>query len=443
MRKQQYFGFALMVAIAMSGLGCATPQAETRSAIFFIGDGMGFAQVTAARIYQGNARDGRLALDSFEHVALVRTHSANRMVTDSAAAATALASGVKTLSGRVGMDVEANVLETILEKAKRAGKSVGVVTTTSVSHATPACFYAHVPERHDEVGICAQLIERADVDIVMGGGREYFIPDSETDGETGRPGSRSDGRDLLKEAEAAGYRVIHRQSEFDALRDEVEAGGEPGMILALFDYGMMTYEYERADDAWGEPSLSEMAALAIEVLSRNPKGFFLMVEGGRIDHACHSNIAHAAVLEMLEFDRAIALGAEFARKDGETLVIVTADHETGGLAINGYPALELSGDAIFSDQSLPGGGEILTFATGPGFDRTRPYATGENGELPEGELTPASPAYRSPSGRHWRSASHTGVDVGAWATGSASEAVHGTMENNELAHIIIEALGLD
>ena len=282
--KSKVWAFAaFLVATALICTG------QPESAILYIGDGMGVAQVTAARIYQANARDGRLTLDTLEHVALVRTYAADRMVTDSAAAGTALATGFKTNAGVIAMDAEGNRLETVLEKAKKAGKSVGIVTTTTVTHATPACFYAHPPGRNNEAALAAQLIDYGEVDLVLGGGRKFFLP---RDGEDGNPsggGSRSDQRNLLEEAEAKGYRVLKDRGELKEIFAELEAGKQPGKLLGLFSSGMMAYEAGREANAPDQPSIVEMTSLAIEILSRNPRGFFLMVEGGRIDHASHAN----------------------------------------------------------------------------------------------------------------------------------------------------------
>jgi alkaline phosphatase len=403
-------------------------HAQARNAILYVGDGMGLTHVTAARIYQKNARDGLLTLDTFEQIALVRTYAANGLVTDSAAAGTALASGVKTNNVMVGVDPDGDPVDTILELAKRAGKSVGIVTTTSITHATPACFYAHVRARNLESQIADQLIDTAEFDIVLGGGRQFFIPTDMEEPESGGRSGRRDGRNLIEEAKVKGYRVIGRQSEFDSLVADLDAGRDPGVVLGLFSGGQMSYEAHRADDAWGEPSIAEMTSAAIRLLSRNPNGYFLLVEGGRIDHAGHANAGQLMVRDLLAFDEAVKVGRDAAGDD--TLIVVTADHETGGLAINGYPGIEIGGDALFTERAGIGGEHILTWASGPGNDRDR--ETREKGD----------PDYRQPSLLPGSSATHTGVDVIAWSAGPGSERIRGTVLNSDIAVIMMESLGL-
>lgn len=422
--------FALAVSFALIPL---TAQAQQpKSAILYIGDGMGIAQITAARIFKGNARDGQLTLDTLEHVALVRTYAADRMVTDSGASGTAMATGVKTNILMIGQDPDGNNLESILKKAKKAGKSVGLVSTTSITHATPASFFGNVPNRTREDVLAEQLVEYGEVDVVMGGGRQVFFKKGNPDPESGGKSRRRDDRDLVAEAKAAGYRMIYGQEEFDALRNEVKGGKDTGKILALFSPGMMSYEAHRANDKFGEPSIKEMTEVAIQILNKNPEGFFLMVEGGRIDHGSHANNAHLMATDLLAFDDAVLVGVEASRRSNDILIVVTADHETGGLSINGYPPLEISGTDLFSEG--PGGtaSDILTYATGPGNNR----------EKMEG-VDKASPDYLQPSLAPGGSAAHSGVDVPAYATGPGAEAIHGTMNNTDIGIVLIKALGLD
>ncbi len=421
------------ITAILASIHCACAfAADAPSAILFVGDGMGQAAVTAARIYQGNARDGKLALDEFDQVAIVRTFCSNTMVTDSAASATAFATGHKTNALMIGQDPGGNTLETILEKAKKAGKSVGVVTTTTVTHATPACFYAHIGSRALESNIADQLIDYGQVDVVMGGGREFFLPKGTADPETGGTSKRMDGRDLIAEAKAKGYRYIQNQAEFDETMTLVSGGGDPGKVLALFQPGMMNYDVQRANDTWGEPSLAEMTELAIKVLSRNPRGYFLMVEGGRIDHGSHANQAKLTITDLIAFDKAVQAGLDLTANAKETLVVVTADHETGGLAINGYAGIEISGDALFTTEAPGGAKDIITFGTGPGQDREAMK-----------DVPRDSPDYKQPSVYKMGSAAHSGVDVHAWAAGPGAEAFKGTIDNTEIALNMMKSLGLE
>lgn len=406
--------------------------ARAESVVFFIGDGMGPAQVTAARIYKDGAAGAGLTLDTMPYTGLVRTWAANGTVTDSAAAGTALASGVKTSIFSIGMGPDGATTDSMMVRAKRKGMSVGVISTARITHATPACFYAHSRNRFGEAEIAAQLIESQDWDLAMGGGRAFFMTNLQADGETGEKGKRGDGRDLLKEAADKGLRLIQSREQFDALAREVnDDGKDPGRVLGIFNGDHMAYELERAKDVWGEPSLAEMTALAIKLLGRNPNGYFLMVEGGRIDHACHDGLAKLAVTDLIAMDDAVASALASATPDGrKPLVVVTADHETGGLAINGYESLEIKGDALFTDTSAAATKEILTFATGPG------------GKRPEGTPDRAALDYRQQALAYTDSAAHTGVDVAVYAQGPGAEKFTGTMDNTEVAKRIMAVLGV-
>lgn len=423
MRTVGLFGLILTCCTSIS----ANAQ-EARSAILLIGDGMGMAHVTAARILKANARDGTLSLDRFKQVAFVRTYSDDFMVTDSGAAATALATGHKTRYGYVGSAPDGSDLDTVLERAKAAGKSVGIVTTARVTHATPAAFYASLSDRDDEGAIAVQLIEYGKIDVIMGGGREFFLPSELRDEESRQPGSRTDDRNLMQDAEAAGYRIVQRSSDLAALEHELESGRDPGKILGLFNHSKMEYAYRHANDRWGEPSLAEMTEVALSLLSRNPKGFFLMVEGALIDHASHENWGRAALEEVLAFDAAVHVAQTFAESHPDTLVVATADHETGGLAINGYAPTSVGGLDVFTEEPAGGASEVLSFSSGPGANRRSVQSPSE------------VPVYRQPALHEIAGAAHTGADVPAWAAGPGSERIHGTMDNHEVGRAINDAL---
>jgi len=293
----------------------ASAERAPRNVIVLIGDGMGFAQMTLARLSLGTP-DAALAMDSMPVAAFVKTHSAGPgrgrgVITDSAAAATALSAGVKTNNGMIAVLPDGRPVRTILEAAGASGRATGLVTTVTISHATPAGFAAHVGSRGDEAEIASQLIKQR-VDVLLGGGEAYFLPRSASGSK------RKDDRDLLAEAKGSGYVVARSGQELKESRG--------CRVLGLFAAGAL-------DPTRAGPSLAEMASAALERLTSGRKGFFLMVEGGQIDWASHANDAAGTVRETLEFDEAVRAALEFARKRGDTLVVVTADHETGGLAI--------------------------------------------------------------------------------------------------------------
>ena len=287
-----------------------------KNIILMIGDGMSFEQITAARIASFGRGMG-LNLDSMPVTGQVITLSlSGNLITDSAASATALACGVKTLNGRVAEDKDAKPLKTILELAKELAKSTGLVVSCDVTHATPACFASHVKSRGNLWEIARQL-SQAPIDVLLGGGYGYWLPGSHPES------LRDDELDLLKVMRKKGATVTTDVDEFRKLDlKRVKS------LVGLFARGHLEKAGER------KITLPEMTEAALAILSRNPKGFFLMVEGSQIDWAGHGNDLQYNVSETLEFDETVGVVRRFAEKEGKTLVIVTGDHETGGLSLN-------------------------------------------------------------------------------------------------------------
>jgi len=241
--------------------------------------------------------------------------TADSTVTESAAAAVQMATGVKVLARSIGIGPDGKVLKTILEMAKEKGKATGLVTTAGITDATPAAFAAHVERRSEEERIAEQLVN-SNVNILFGGRKAFFLPEAEA-------GRRKDARNLIREAKQNGYEFVSTAEEMK------KAQGEK--IIGLFNQGSMLFEIDRKGSQ--EPSLAEMASKALDVLSRNKSGFFLMVEAGRIDHAAHLNDIGALLWDTLAFDEAIRVAYEFQKAHPDTLLIITADHETGGLVV--------------------------------------------------------------------------------------------------------------
>ncbi len=282
------------------------PDREVRNVLLFIGDGMGLSQIAAARIL-ALGPDGWLHLERMPVTGLLRTHSADGLVTDSAAAATALATGTRTRNRQIGIAPDGSRLPTILEAARGAGLGTGLVTTSTIVDATPAGFAAHVPSRDQEDEIAVQLVDSG-TDVLIGAGRAHFLANV-----------REDGRDLLGTARERGYTVAESR---EAL---LRATGP--RLLAVFDSDSFF-------SAPGEPSLAEMTAQALQVLAKKPLGFFLVVEQEQIDERSHSGEVRSMAQGLLRFDQALEIGLRFAARDGRTLVIALSDHETGGLAID-------------------------------------------------------------------------------------------------------------
>ncbi|MBN2365272.1 MAG: alkaline phosphatase, partial [Calditrichaeota bacterium] len=254
---------------------------------------------------------GELAVDKMPVTGLMKVHSAGRLITDSAAGATAMATGHKTLNGMVGVLPDSTPVPTILEICRDQGLATGLVATSSITHATPACFASHIISRYKQEEIAVQLLQNK-VDVLLGGGRKYFLP------EIMENGSRSDNMNLVSEAQLAGYDYVESSLDLN--------NSEQRKILGLF----ANEGFTNSDD---EPALAEMTRKAIEVLSQNTQGFFLVVEGSQIDWAGHNNDLEWLEREMLAFDEAVTVANKFAIENDETLIVVTADHETGGLSI--------------------------------------------------------------------------------------------------------------
>ncbi|MBB5518435.1 alkaline phosphatase [Amphiplicatus metriothermophilus] len=443
--------------------------------ILFVGDGMGVSTVTAIRILEGQMRgepgeENMLSWETFPHVALSKTYNVNQQVPDSAGTATAMLSGVKTKAGFIGVGPAPArgdcagalraLLPTLMEQAEAAGLAAGVVTTTRLTHATPAAAFAHVPERDWESDadmpqdalaagcrdIARQLIEFPygdGIDVALGGGRANFMPESAADPEyPDRTGKRRDGRDLVAAwLDRPGARYVWNKAQFDAL-DPVEAGP----VLGLFEPSHMQYELDRAEDAAGEPSLAEMTAKAIELLRRKPGGFALLVEGGRIDHAHHAGRAALALHDGVAMAEAVKV-ADAMTDDADTLIIVTADH-SHVLTIAGYPTRGnpilgkvVANDARGEPQNEPARLQdglpytTLGYHNGPGAVRSlpRPDISDVDTQHKDYRQQALLPIY---------SETHAGEDVPVYAKGPGAERVRGVMEQNEIYDALAGALGL-
>jgi alkaline phosphatase len=330
----------LLFLSILFGIRAQADAAAVRCVILCIGDGMDVASITGARILTGqraglaNPAEGHLFIDSMPATALLQTYPLDGLITDSASGITALVTGEKTQNGRLGIvtreDGSSRTLPTILELAEGEGRSTGIVTTTRITHATPAGCFSHDLDRSEEEGIALQLLpgdptyNRAlgnGLEVILGGGRRFFLP--RRDGfkdEEGDAGGRDDGRDLRVDFHAAGYEYVWNRDGLIALDP-----GRVGRVLGLFDASHMAFEADRPKDVGGNPSLREMAEAAVRVLAGNPKGFFLMVEGGRIDHALHDRNPVRAFEEAIAFDDAIRGIASLVDPE-QTLILVTADH---------------------------------------------------------------------------------------------------------------------
>ena len=286
-------------------------QAEVKNMIVLIGDGLGQGQIDLTR-YMAEGKDAELELMQLPNVGLMMT-SSTQGVPDSAAAGTAMATGHKTDNGMVGMSPTGAELDSILDYAEVRNKATGIISTNKVTDATPAAFSVSAKSRDDE-GAIAKAILNNDVEVVLGGGADEFTKETA-------------GEDVVAMAEEMGYEHVTNESEL------MNAEAPNNKLLGLFNPSYMNYKLDRDNVNSNEPSLKEMTKKAIEVLSRDEDGFFLMSEGARIDHAAHAADVHGVVAETLEFDETVEYAVEWAKKNGNTMVVVVADHETLGFSV--------------------------------------------------------------------------------------------------------------
>ncbi|MGN4961005.1 alkaline phosphatase [Aeromonas veronii] len=451
----------LVCAALFSALG-ATSQAQAgdaKNVILFIGDGMGPTVLTATRLFKVG-EEGNLEMMKLPRSARIKTFSNDAQTTDSAPSMAAYTTGVKmnneviamssdTKAVAPGKDVNGNKtvnncssdngkpVPTILELAKAAGKSVGAVTTTELTHATPAATYAHICHRDAAYDIAAQAVPGGTgfnqalgdgVDVLMGGGANHWTPYSASN-----KGGRNDNRDLTAEMKAQGYSYVTTQSELAKVTS--------GKVLGLFSSKFhLDYELDRVAKgaANTQPSLSEMTAKAIDLLSKNSQGYFLMVEGGRIDHALHGTNAKRSLTDAVALDEAVktALGKVDLNN---TLIVVTADHDHT-MTINGYsakgnPVLDLVKNGDGSTQNDVDGKPFTTlvFGNGPNRPDVRPVLTSDQ---------VMSNDYLQETGVKLTSETHGGGDVMLFADGAGSNRFKGTLDNTKVFGKLREALGL-
>lgn len=431
-----------------------------KNAIIFLGDGMGIGTTTATRVFKSQNKGGKfgeeevLSFDKFPFSGLSRTYCTNAQVPDSACTATAYLGGVKTniaLSG-VNSNVNfknctaandpANQVESIMAWAQKSGKATGIVTTTTVSHASPSAAYAHVANRMwesdeevlgdgDDPAVCSDIAHQLirnfpgkNFDVIFGGGRTNFLPKGTVD-ETNEPGKRSDGQNLIKK-----WKDYHPEGTYITNRDELLAleFNKTKKVLGLFH--AQNLEFHQLSDKAYQPTLEEMTEAAINVLSKSENGYVLFVEGGRIDHGNHFTRAHLALDECNEFDKAIENAVD-RTNPYETLVVVTSDHShpvsVAGYGPRGNDVLGL----VEGMDDLNGHGfAVMNFPVGP--DQ---YIGKDIREEFDDRLSFPSPSYINSF-----IGNHGGDDVSVYAKGPFSHLFTGSMEQNEIPHKIAYAL---
>lgn len=450
----------LSCAIAAALTSSLTYAAPAKNVIFFLGDGMGPTTLTAARIYK-YGEEGNLQMQNLPYTARLKTYSNDAQTTDSAPSMAAYMTGVKMNNEVISMSADTTAVApgkdsngnktvnncttgngtaatTLLELAKAQGKGTGSVTTTELTHATPAATFAHICHRDTQYEIAAQAVPGGagfnsalgdGVDVLMGGGANHWTPYSATNTK-----GRADGRDLTAELQTHGYSYVTDKTALQTIDSS-----QTSKVLGLFSKtSHLAYELDRvADSTNTQPSLAEMTAKAIDILSKNDKGYFLMVEGGRIDHALHGTNAKRALEDTVALDEAVKTA--LAKVDlTDTLIVVTADHDhtmtMNGYSAKGNPILGLVADKDGNQATDVDGRPYTTLVFGNGSNRqaTRPDLTSEQVQADD---------YLQEAGIRLSSETHGGGDVMLFADGAGANSFKGTMENTAVFSLVKSAAG--
>jgi len=392
--------------------------------ILFIGEGLAPGRLAATRLYIGGA-DAHLAVDSMNHLALMTNHSKDFAVSDQAAAATAMATGVKVNNRTIAMDANGKPLTSIIELARQRGRAIGLVTNAKLTDATCAAFYAHAGNPNDVDDIALQFVEGAKIDIALGGGAAEFL--AETKG-----GVRQDGRDLLLELRRGGSDVVRTRGELET----IPAWRRPKLIGV---FGAAELAFANQLEEWSEqPSLSDMVRRAIELLQYNARGYLLVVDAGLMRKAAENNNAERTLGETTELDRAISVARRYA--GGKSTIVVCGDVAIGGLNLNGFPFRKDSGIALLGLNSA--GQPWITWATGPKGMRSYGAAKvpgAENGAAPNGNRE-SEGGNAEPAAFYTKSALNTVDDVVAFGTGPGTEALRGCIDNTQIFKMIRDEL---
>lgn len=459
-----------VATLAMTCALSAFADGEAKNVIFFLGDGMGPVTVTASRIYK-YGESGKLAMDTLGRTARVKTYSLDAQTTDSAPSMGAFMTGVKSRNEVVSMDgntfaqgafaptkdattgVSSAVnncpatgngasVPTLLEQAISKSKATGVVSTARLTHATPAAAYSHICNRNAEYDIARQAVPggaganpalgAGGVDVLMGGDSRYWVPFNTSIPGKGRP----DGRNLVAELKAKGYNYVNDLTTFNAAPT---ASGTKiiGLFDQALDQGHMSYELDRNPAL--EPSLAQMTAKSIDILSKNSNGYFLMVEGGRIDHALHGTNAARALADTIAFDDAIRVALDKVDLKN-TLIVVTADHDHV-MAFNGYSHL---GNNVLGKTTNYRTKQLEMAADGKPYT-TLVFGNGPNRSAVRADLTSVDTIgnkdYLQEAGIRLSSETHGGGDVMLFAKGAGSEGFKGTIDNTKVYTLLKKAFG--
>ena len=412
---------ALFCLLAFAGLGVLYFQhwviRKPFGIILFVGEGLTPARLAPTRAYAGGAGT-HLSLDSMPRAALLANYSKDFAAPDQAAAATAIATGVKTINRAIAINGDGKPIASIIELAREHGRATGLVTDVKLTDPTSAAFYAHAADPSDVEKIATEFVDGGKIDIAMGGGAAQFLP-------TAKGGERQDRRDLLLELRSNGFDIVRTRAELEA----IPAWRRPKLFGAFskVDLAFVNQVEERSQ----QPSLSDMVRRAIELLQYNAGGYMLVVDAGLMRRAAQENNGERTLGQMVELDRAVAVARNYAGP--KSTIIVSGDAAIGGLSLNGFPFRKDSGIALLGFNSA--GQPWITWATGP--NGTKSYGAakipgklnGDNGEQPEAEQP-------EPAAFYTKSALGTVEDVVAFGSGPGTEALQGVLDNTTVFNIL-------
>ncbi len=419
---------ALCCLLAFAGLGILYFQhwvvQKPFGIVLFIGEGLTPHRLAATRVYAGGA-DARLSLDSMPHLALLANYSKDFAAPDQAAAATALATGIKVKNRALSINAEGRPITTLLDLGRQHGRATGLVTNAQLSDPTTAAFYAHLNDDSDHETIARTLTDLSNIDLLMGGGASYFLPAT-------KGGQRQDGRDLLLELRRNGYDLVKTKAELEGI-----PAWRRAKLFGAFapnELAFATQIEERSD----QPSLADMVRRAIELLQYNPGGYLLVVDAGLMRKAAQANHAERTFSETIELDRALATARRYAGP--KSMILACGDVGIGGLSLNGFPFRKDSGLALLGLNSA--GQPWLTWATGPNgvasYGATKAAKAAAEDE--EDQPPAAGPAVVEPAAVSTKSALNTVEDVAAFGSGPGTETLQGLLENTAVFRLIRDKL---
>jgi len=412
---------ALFCLLAFAGLGVLYFKhwvvQKPFGIILFIGEGLAPGRLAATRLYVGGA-DARLTFDSMNHLALLINYSKDFSVPDQAAAATALATGVRVNNRAISVDGGGKLLTSIVELARERGRATGLVTNAKLTDPTSAAFYAHPADPNDVESVAREFVEGGKIDIAMGGGVASFLPET-------KGGARQDGRDLLLDLRRNGFDIVRTRAELEA----IPAWRRP-KLFGAFSSAELAFA-NQLEERSEQPSLADMVRRAIELLQYNADGYLLVVDAGLMRKAAQDNNGERTVGETAELDRAVAVARRYAGQ--RSTIIVCGDVAIGGMSLNGFPFRKDSGIALLGLNSA--GEPWITWATGPNGARSYGAAKvpGTTNEQPDTE--PVEPA-----AFYAKSALSTVDDVVAFGSGPGTEALTGSVENTIIFKIVRDEL---